>query len=137
MARKLTPDERSIRAGRGIPITRFWPAAVILLGLALAAADAPFILACTGKPLVGNGAAAGAVHLATAAVCSPLLLRGSPPEWLLFAAIWAPLPLALLNWRWAKRHEAYWDGVRARERARRGEARARRAPGSDRDRADG
>ena len=83
--------------------------------------------ACLGAALDGRGRGNAAIRLAAIGPCSPYLLRGAPLEWLLFTAMWAPLPFAILNWRWAKRHKAYWAGVRAHEQARRAEKRAERA----------
>ncbi len=63
------------------------------------------------------------LRLALAYPCSPYLLRGSWSEWLLFAALWAPIPFAVLNFFWVKRHEAYWDQIRQREKEKRAEKR--------------
>jgi hypothetical protein len=63
------------------------------------------------------------VRIVLAFPCSPFLLRGSTTERLLLAAMWLPIPFAVLNWRWIRRHSDYWDGIRQREKERRAEKR--------------
>ena len=47
-------------------------------------------------------------------------------EALIFLGLFIPLPFMVLNWRWAIRHEKYWDVVRQREKERRAEKKANR-----------
>ena len=47
-------------------------------------------------------------------------------EWLLLAAMWLPVPFAVLNKLWLIRHKDYWDRIRQREKQRRIEKRARK-----------
>jgi hypothetical protein len=124
--RRLTDEEREIRAGAGIPLKRWWPVLAILIVWTIAAANSQVFGACLGDPLEGRGRGIAAVRFAAIGPCSPYLLRGSPLEWLLFISMWAPIPFAILNWRWAKRHRAHWDAVRAREKIRRAEKRDKR-----------
>jgi hypothetical protein len=81
---------------------------------------------CAGKFAEGHGRIGAWVRAALAYPCSPLLLRGPWTEWLLFGAMWLPLPFAILSWSWFKRHEAYWDSIRQREKERRAEKRGRK-----------
>ena len=108
---------------------RWWPIAAFLLAIMIAQADLTMLERCTGRWLEGGGRAGAAVRLVLAYPCSPFLLRDSALEWLLFAGMWLPFPFAVLNWRWFKRHEAYWDRTRQREKERREKKRARKAPG--------
>lgn len=127
MSRRLSDEEREIRSSRGIPFGRWWPIGALLLAVIFASTDLAMLERCTGKSLEGGGRAGALVRLALAYPCSPFLLRGSALEWLLFAGMWLPIPVAVLNWRWAKRHEAYWDRIRQREKERRAAKRARKA----------
>jgi len=94
---------------------------VVVIGIMIAAFDEPLFQRCLGEPLEIGGRGGAMIRMAVAEVCSPMMLRGSAGEWLLFALLWAPIPFAVLNWRWAKRHTAYWNGVRQRETERRAE----------------
>jgi predicted nucleotidyltransferase len=51
--------------------------------------------------------------------CSPYLLHGGVEGWVVFLGLWAPWPIAFLNWRWARRQRNFWDGERSREAERR------------------
>lgn len=51
--------------------------------------------------------------------CSPYLLGEGMIGWLLFIALWAPWPVAFVNWRWAKRQRKFWNEIRERETERR------------------
>jgi hypothetical protein len=123
MRRRLTAEEREIRRSRGIGFSRWWPFAVPFIGLMVASADLPLLQRCIGSTIEIDGRAGAALRSLAASVCSPLLVLGSASEWLLFAIIWLPIPFAVVSWRWTKRHRAYWDGIRARERERRADKR--------------
>jgi hypothetical protein len=128
MRRRLTPEEREIRESRGIGLKRFWAFPTLLLIIAFVAADTDLFVRCIGDPIEGNGRGRGAAAIRMALVlpCSPYLLTGSLSHVLKFVALWLPVPFMVLNWRWAKRHKAYWDTVRAREKERRAERAAKR-----------
>lgn len=81
---------------------------------------------CFGSAPNG-GRGAGMVRMVAAIPCSPFLLRGYPAEWLLFIALWLPLPFAIRNRAWVRRHKAHWDLVRQREAQRRIDKRGGRA----------
>ena len=122
MRRRLTNEEREIRSGRGIPFDRWWPLLFILLiAVLIASLDLGLFERCLGHPLEGGGKGVAGVRLFAAIPCSVFLLRGGPLEWVLFAALWGPLPIAIRNYRWYKRHTLYWDEVRRREAKRRAE----------------
>lgn len=123
MRRRLSDDEREIRKGTGIPIWKWWPFAAIFLTLLVVSFDHALFERCIGDPLEGRRL--GGARLLLALPCSPLLLRGSPSEWLMFACIWIPVPPAVRCWTWAKRSNAYWHGVRWREAERRAQKRAK------------
>lgn len=119
MRRRLTNEEREIRAGAGIPFKRWWPILAMFIVWTVAASSTQVFESCLGDPLDGRGRAVGLVRLAAIGPCSPFLLQGSAVDWLVFVAMWAPMPFALLNWRWMKRHRAHWLAVRARDKERR------------------
>ena len=88
-----------------------------------------FLERCVGVELpLGRRDYVGFIRrFSAAAVCSPRLLGDSPLHWALLVGMWGPVPFAVANWLWLKRHKAYWSGVRAREKARRAEKRASKA----------
>jgi hypothetical protein len=129
VGRRLTDEERETRSGRGIGAKRLWPVALVVVAIFIVALDIPTLERCAGRLADGRGRAGAAVRAVLAYPCSPFLLRGSWGEWLLFAALWVPIPFAVLNWFWAKRHEAYWDIIRLREKKRRAEKRAKKREG--------
>lgn len=119
--RKLTEEERKFRRiGPGIPFSRWWPAALILIGVLFATINPQFVANCTGVSLEQRGGRQTAtVALLLAYPCSPYLLREGFFECLTFVLLWAPLPLAFINWRWSRRHERFWDGERLKDVERR------------------
>jgi hypothetical protein len=125
--RRLTKEQREMRSGRGIPINRWSAFALAFVAALIASADLSMLERCAGRFADGRGRTGAWVRFALTYPCSPSLLRGSWSEWLLFSAMWVPLPFAVLNWFWLKRHRAYWDGIRRREKEGRAEKRSRQA----------
>ena len=115
---RLSDEERSFRkGGSGLPISRWWPFVVIFISAALAGTDPILLHNCLGIDATPNHSGKAALFFAAAAVpCSPVLFRGGLWQWVMFFGIWAPVPLAVINWRWSKRNGVYWARVRARER---------------------
>ncbi|MFN3862825.1 MAG: hypothetical protein ACK4RT_00955 [Erythrobacter sp.] len=128
MRGRLTPEEREIRESRGIGLKRFWAFPTLLMIIAFVATHSDLFVSCIGDPLEANGRGRGAAPIRMALVlpCCPYLLTGSLSQILKFIALWLPVAFMVLNWRWAKRHKAYWDTVRAREKERRAERAAKR-----------
>ncbi|MFL9842508.1 hypothetical protein ABS767_16175 [Sphingomonas sp. ST-64] len=125
---RLTDEERRFRKiGAGIPFGRFWHIPAIGLALILAGSTVrDLYLNCTGHPIEGGRKAGAAIRMALTYPCSPYLLREGVWGWLLFVALWVPIPFAIVNLFWQRRHRAYWAKVRARERERRRQRRAER-----------
>src|SRR3989344_6888410 len=122
MARRmLTDEERHFRkVGSGIPLSRWWPAIAIFIGVLIAVLNPQFVANCTGLPLDEYSARRSArIALLVAYPCSPYLLREGLAGWLMFAFLWTPWPFAFVNWRWAKRQRRFWDGERLKEAERR------------------
>lgn len=122
MARpKLTEEERKFRTiGAGTPVSRWWPAALVLIGVLFAMFSPQFVANCTSGSLEQHGGRQKAtVALLLAYPCSPYLLREGFFECLTFVLLWAPLPLAFINWRWSRRHRRFWDGERLKDVERR------------------
>ena len=107
--RRLTVEEREIRSGRGIPLRRWWHFPVLFIALSAASIDTGFLHRCTGwRQILEHGGRGGAiVRMLLTYPCSPYLLTGSKLEWLLFVALYLPLPFAFFNLNWIKRHQAY------------------------------
>jgi hypothetical protein len=128
MRKRLTPEEREIRESAGIGLKRWWAFPTFLLIIAIVAMDTDLFVRCIGDPIEGNGRGRGAAAIRMALVlpCSPYLVTGSLSQVLKFVALWLPVPFMVINWWWSKRHKAYWDHVRARERGRRAERAAKR-----------
>jgi hypothetical protein len=99
---------------------------IIFIAVVIASLDFSMFERCTGKPLDGGGRSGVWARAALAYPCSPFLLRGGASDWLLFAALWLPVPFAVVNWFWLKRHQAYWDRIREREKERRAEKASRK-----------
>lgn len=106
---------------------RWWPFLVLLVANCSASMNVPVLERCTGWSLEGGRRAGAAVRALLAYPCSPYFLSDSWLDWLLLAAMWAPIPFAFLSWRWAQRHRAYWNTIRQREKVRRAEKRAQKA----------
>ncbi|AOL95017.1 hypothetical protein BG023_112101 [Porphyrobacter sp. LM 6] len=123
MRRRLTPEEREIRESRGIGLKRFWAFPTLVITILIVAMDTDLFVRCVGDPIEGHGRGRGAAAIRMALVlpCSPYLLTGSHSQFLKFIVLWLPVPFMVMNWRWAQRHKAYWDQVRAREKVRRAE----------------
>lgn len=124
--RRLTNEEREIRTGRGIPLNRWWPFAVVVLAMFVSSLDFPMLESCAGRFANGGGRAGAAVRLLLAYPCSPHLLSRSWGERLLFVAMWGAVPFVLVNLLWVRRHGKYWEPIRQRERQRRAEKRAQK-----------
>ncbi|HUO94561.1 MAG TPA: hypothetical protein VMU22_16665 [Rhizomicrobium sp.] len=122
MRRQLTDEEREIRKSRGIPIGRLWPFALMLAADLVISFDTRLFVKCTGNPLYGRGG--GEIRPFAAIFCSPYYLHDSLFHLLMFVSLWGPIPFAIFQILWMKRHEAYWDTVRAREKIKRAEKRA-------------
>lgn len=131
MRRRLTPEEKEIREGRGISLKRFWAFPALVLIIAIAAADTDLFVRCVGDPmeLHRRNRLVAAIRMALVMPCSPYLVTGSLTQFLTFLALWLPVPFMVINWRWTKRHKAYWDEVRAREKRRRSEQAKQRESG--------
>lgn len=119
--RKLTEEERKFtRIGAGTPFSRWWPVALVLIGVLFAMFSPQFVANCTGVSLEQRGGRQTAtVAFLLAYPCSPYLLREGFFECLTFVLLWAPLPLAFINWRWSRRHQRFWDGERLKDAERR------------------
>lgn len=132
---KPTDEERRFRKiSAGVPFGRFWHFPAILLASILAGSTVPDLyLNCTGYAIEVENKLGAAIRMALVYPCSPYLLREGLWEWLLFAALWLPIPFALINLRWQRRHRAFWDRVRARERERRRQRREERRKLADAD----
>jgi hypothetical protein len=126
--RRLTDEEREIRSGRGISLKRWWPIVAVVIAALIASLDTS-LQSCIGEYEYRRKSIRTIIQLALTYPCSPILLRGSWGEWLLFAAMWVPIPFGVLNWFWWKRHKAYWDRKRQRERELRAEKRSRKIVG--------
>ena len=130
MRRRLTDEEREIRSGAGIPVKRWLPFAAIYLWPFVTSLDTSMLERCAGRSADGSGRAGAWERVALTYPCSPHLLHGSWAELLLFAALWLPIPFAVVNLFWLKRHRAYWSRIRQREKERRAEKKAQKIAGS-------
>lgn len=130
MRSRLTNQEREIRSGAGIPIKRWLPFAAIYLWPFVTSLDTSMLERCAGRFADGSGRAGAWERVLLTYPCSPYLMRGSWAELLLFAALWLPIPFAILNLFWLKRHRAYWGRIQQREKERRTEKREHKSSGS-------
>lgn len=117
---RLTDEERQFRkSGNGLPFSRWWPGLALFIAVGFANLTPHLFTRCVGAPLDGSGRAAALVRSVLALPCSPVLLSGDYRDWLLFIALWIPVPFGIVNWRWAKRNRTYWLREYARREAKR------------------
>jgi len=78
--------------------------------------DQQFLQQCIGRLIEGSGRGAAWVRLAVAIGCSPSYLFDFSRHWLAIATFWLGVVFAVPQVFWLKRHKAYWDLVRQKER---------------------
>lgn len=117
---------------RGTPGLIALPGCLLFLAVASLPILVPDLMQrCIGRTIETPRGKGGLVVMAVEAACSPLLFFGAGREIALgltlvvlgLACAWA--------WRWSKRHQAYWDTIREKERARRAEKRALKAAATE------
>jgi hypothetical protein len=113
---------------RGIPFSVGCLPAILLWAVVVAI---PFVAPdlieqCVGQPVEPPRGKAGILYAAFELACSPLLLFGSYAEIALF--LFLLCVVAGLVWArfWIRKHEAYWDVIRAKEKERRQQKRLER-----------
>lgn len=113
---------------RGIPFSvGCLPILLVFAVLAAIPILAPnMIEQCVGRPLEPPRGKGGIVYIAIEIFCSPLLIFGSATEKALFAALVGAGIALFFAWRWTKKHQAYWDVIRAKEKERRRQKRLER-----------
>jgi hypothetical protein len=106
---------------RGIPFSVGCLPELLFFGIMVAiAVFAPSLIEqCVGRPIEPPRGKAGAVYMLIELVCSPLLLFGSATDILLFVLLLSSLFAMGLAWLWIRKHQAYWDVIRAKEREKR------------------
>lgn len=95
----------------------------MLLALMVISSDLDLLHRCTGHAFPARGRMAAAVRIVAAIPCSRYYLDGPLFHYIVFGALWMPIPFAVRQILWMRRHKAYWDIVRAREKAKRAEKR--------------
>jgi hypothetical protein len=95
----------------------------MLIATIVMSVDDQMFLRCVGRTLAGGGRGGSLIRMVAAVPCSPYYLSGQPIHYLVFAGLWAPIPFAVMQVLWMRRHKMYWDGVRAREKVKRAERR--------------
>ncbi|MEQ1538804.1 MAG: hypothetical protein ABL928_07755 [Sphingorhabdus sp.] len=104
-----------------MPLILFWAA---LVSISVFAPD--LIEQCIGRPVEPPRGKAGVIYAVIEIVCSPLLIFGSSTEKALFVVLIGAGNALFFAWRWTKKHQAYWDVIRAKERERRRQKRLER-----------
>jgi len=118
--RHLTNDERAIRRSRGIAVWRFLPFMLMIIAIFIMSSDDQLFGQCIGRhPATASGRGAGWARLIVAIPCSPYYVRDFSDHWLVIAIFCAGVALAIPQFFWMKRHKAYWDKVREKERIKR------------------
>jgi len=125
--RRLSKSEREIRSSRGISIWRFWPYPTAFLLLLVMSFDRAALQRCPAWPpgLGSSGANryVALIEMVMTLICSPWYVTG-PVHALVFIGLLACAVFAVLNYLSIKRHTAYWDVARAREKVKRAEKKA-------------
>lgn len=125
--RHLTGDERAIRRARGIAIWRVLPFPLMLIALIVMSTDDQIFKHCIGRTLEGSGRGAAWVRLIVSIPCSPYYLRDFADHWLNITVFFVSAGFAIPQFFWIRRHEAYWDMVREKERLKRAAITAQKA----------
>jgi len=118
--RHLTRDERAIRRSAGVPMWRLLPFAMIFVALLVMSDDQQLFRACLGHsiPMLSNKFAV-LDRMIGALVCSPYYVRDFSQHWLNISVFCLGAVLSLQQLFWMRRHAAYWQAVRQRERLER------------------
>jgi hypothetical protein len=74
---------------------------------------------CVGRPIEPPRGKAGIIYIAIEIGCSPLLLFGSSTDVTLFILLLCAIFILTVAWLWIRKHQAYWDVIRAKENERR------------------
>jgi len=131
---RLSNSEREIRSSRGISLARFWPFAAIFLLLLVMSFDHSALQRCPAWPeglgTRGSNRYVALIEMVMTLICSPWYVTG-PVHALIFAGLPISGVFAVLNIFWMRRHKAYWDVVRAREKVKRAEKKAAAAQRPD------
>lgn len=86
--------------------------------------DTDLFLRCINNPLQAGGRAGALVRMLIAIPCSVYAFNGgSILEHVATASFFGSIPFAIMAIGFMKRHRAYWDTVRAREKLARAEKR--------------
>jgi len=93
--------------------------------------DQQFLHQCIGRTIEGSGRGAAWVRFAVAIGCSPEYLFEFSRHWLAIATFLLGIVFAVPQAFWLKRHKAYWDSVRQKEKLKRSESKARQAHHDD------
>jgi len=125
--RRLSRDEREIRKSAGIHVGRLWPFLVMLVADLVVSADGQLFQRCVGSALDGRGRGPALIRAILAMPCGLSHPDGTLVFWAPFALFWLAVPFAVRETLWMRRHRAYWDRVRAKQKLRRAEKKALRA----------
>jgi len=124
MMKRLSASDREMHRSRGIALARFWPFAIMLVAIIIVSTDDQMLQQCAGFEVSDRGKLFALVRMILAIPCSFYYVQGTLFNRLLLAAFWLPIPFAIAQLIWFRRHEEYWAPIRARENAH---ARERRA----------
>jgi hypothetical protein len=125
----LTDDERAIRRSRGIPLWRLLPYLIPVVAIGIMAFDSRFFPECLGHAITPHGAGRGqSIALAVGIVlCTPSYVSRFSEHWPVIALFVVGIGLAVPQHFWMRRHKAYWDAVREKERLKRAQKKSARA----------
>jgi len=122
----LSNDERAIRRSRGISIVRLLPFLLAIIAVLIMSTDQQLFLQCIGRPIEGHGRGAALIRLAVAIPCSVYYVRDFSHHRWVIATFCVGIGLAIPQIFWLKRHKAYWDTVREKEKLKRAEVAAKK-----------
>jgi len=91
----------------------------MLIAVIVMSTDDQIFQQCIGRPLDEHGRAAAWGRFLVSIPCSPYYLRDFANHWLNISVFFISAILAIPQVFWMRRHEAYWNSVREKERAKR------------------
>ncbi len=119
---RLSREEREIRESRGISLQRVVPFALSFLALMIMSYDTRLYVQCIGRaPNASADFRAGWARLIVATFCSPYYVRDFADHWFVIGLFVVGVVFSIRQLLWFKRHKAYWDVIREKERVKRAE----------------
>ena len=118
--KRLSHEQREIISSAGVPLLRLLPFALPVLALFLISFDIPFLDSCVlGHAPTGSTRVQTVVRLAAAVLCAPRYASDLSRHGPIVALFVLGIVLAVPQIFWLRKHRAYWEEKRRKDRERR------------------